>query len=102
LTDIKLAPGIRVYARDSEERQFLFTGFEDFELLSIDFRTSSVEHCGFWSGEHNVKLTPSQRYIVCLAENPRSYLWGTVIDHEFKGEGWVVDFDGDTARWRRK
>lgn len=100
LTDIDVAPGIKVYARDSDERQFFVTGCDKFELLSVDFQVSEVGETGFYSGEHNVKLSPSGNYIVCLAENPRAFLHGLPIDDEVKrGGDWVMRFEGDTAIW---
>ncbi|MFC7339683.1 hypothetical protein ACFQY0_21035 [Haloferula chungangensis] len=102
LTNIEVAPGIQVYARDRDERQFLVTGCDEFQLLSVDFRISEIGETGFYSGEHNVKLTPSKNYIVCLAANPHAFLHGLPIDDKVKRNGdWIVSFEDDTVNWHK-
>ena len=101
LTDIEVAPGIQVYARDHEEQQFLLTGCERFEVLTIDFRFSHIGDAGFWTSGHNVKRSPSGRYIVCLAQNPQQYFHGVQIDDGVKRSGWEVAFSEREVSWTK-
>jgi len=102
LTDINSGSGIKVYARNSDEEQFLLTGYDHEEpILIVDYQSKQVSSTGYYSGEHNVKLSPSENYIVCLVENPRSFLSGVALDFELKGGHWFVTFDGDKVTWAK-
>lgn len=102
LTDITIADGIKVYARNLDEKQFLVTGCDEFSLLSVDFRISEVGETGFYSGEHNVKLTPSGNYIVCLAQNPSVYIHGLPINCKVKRNGdWAFQFEELSVIWKK-
>lgn len=102
LTSIEVGEGVRVYARGYEESQFLISGCFDGELMCVNFEENWIGRGGFYyGGTHQVALSPSGNYLVCITSTPRAFLHnGVALDCPCKTKGsWRWSIDEGVAQW---